>query len=70
MSSTLKIIDLNAVWEGNLEAISHFLCGSGHVISKHAHCVSELDWQAESDLRTGRVQLELIPLLSLHYNLI
>ncbi len=35
MSDTLKITDLNAVWEGNLEAISHFFCGSGHVIAKH-----------------------------------
>ncbi len=33
----LKINDLklNAVWEGNLEAISHFFGSSGHVISKH-----------------------------------
>ncbi len=35
MSGILKIVDLNAVWEGNLEAISEFFCGSGHVISKH-----------------------------------
>ncbi len=34
MSGILKIIDLNAVWEGNLEAISHFFCGWGHVIPK------------------------------------
>ncbi len=31
----LEIIDLRTVWEGNLEAISHFFCGSGHVIPKH-----------------------------------
>ncbi len=31
-----KIIDLNAVWEVNLEAISHFFCGSDHVISKYS----------------------------------
>ncbi len=35
MSGILKIADLNAVWEGNLEAISDFFCGSGHVIPKH-----------------------------------
>ncbi len=31
----LKIIDLNAVWECNLEAISNFFCSLGHVIPKH-----------------------------------
>ncbi len=35
MFGILKIIDLNAVWESNLEAISLFVCGSGHVIPKH-----------------------------------
>ncbi len=30
-----KIIGFNSVWEGNLEAISDFFCGSGHVIPKH-----------------------------------
>ncbi len=35
MSGMLEIIDLNAVWKGNLEAISDYLCGSGHVIPKH-----------------------------------
>ncbi len=36
MSGKLKIINLNIVSEGNLEAISDFFCGSGHVIPKHA----------------------------------
>ncbi len=35
MSGILKIINFNPVWEGNLEAISDFFCGSGHVIPKH-----------------------------------
>ncbi len=36
MSGILKIIDLNAVWDCNLEeAISHFFCGSGHLIPNH-----------------------------------
>ncbi len=34
MSGILKIIELNAVWDGNLEAISHLVYGSGHVIPK------------------------------------
>ncbi len=33
MSGILKIIDFNAVSEDNLEAISDFFCGSGHVIT-------------------------------------
>ncbi len=37
MSGILKIIDLNVVWEDNLVAISHFFCGSGHVIHMHDH---------------------------------
>ncbi len=36
MFGTLTTVDLNAVWNGNLEAISDFFCGSGHVIPKHA----------------------------------
>ncbi len=35
ISGILKIIDLSAVWEGNLEAISDFFCGSSHVITKY-----------------------------------
>ncbi len=35
MSDILKVIDVKAVLEGNLEAISDFFCGSGHVIHKH-----------------------------------
>ncbi len=35
MSGILKIIDLNAVSEGNLEVISNFCCHLGHVIPKH-----------------------------------
>ncbi len=35
MSGILKIIGLNAVWEGNLGAISDFVYGSDHVIPKH-----------------------------------
>ncbi len=35
MSGILKISDLNAESEGNLEAIWGFFCGSGHVIPKH-----------------------------------
>ncbi len=35
MSGILKIVDLNVVWDSNLEAISAFFCGSGHVIPKH-----------------------------------
>ncbi len=29
------IIDVSAVSDGNLEAISDFFCGSSHVIPKH-----------------------------------
>ncbi len=35
ISHELKMIDFNAVWDGNLEVISDFFCGSGHVIPKH-----------------------------------
>ncbi len=35
MSGILNNVDLNAVWDGNLEAISDFFYGSGHVIPKH-----------------------------------
>ncbi len=35
-SGILKLIDLNVVWEGNVEAISDFFCGLGYVIPKHA----------------------------------
>ncbi len=39
MSGILKIVDLNAVWESNLEAISDLFCGLGDVINilKHAY---------------------------------
>ncbi len=40
MSGILKIIDLNAGSEGNLEAILNFFWGLGHVISKHEACVN------------------------------
>ncbi len=30
-----KMNHLNAVWKANLETISDFVCGSGHVIPKH-----------------------------------
>ncbi len=36
MFGILKMIDLIAVWEGNLEVISDLFCGSDHVIPKHA----------------------------------
>ncbi len=35
MSGILKIGDLNAIWEGNVEAILDFFCGSGHLVPKH-----------------------------------
>ncbi len=35
MTSIIQIIGLNTVWEGNVEAILHFVCGSGHMIHKH-----------------------------------
>ncbi len=37
MSDILTIIDLNAISEGNLEAMSDFFCGSDHVIPKHVN---------------------------------
>ncbi len=37
-SDTFKIIHLNAVGEGNLEAISPFVYGSDHVIPKQIVC--------------------------------
>ncbi len=35
MLGILKMMAFNAAWEGNLEAISDFVCGSGHVIPKY-----------------------------------
>ncbi len=35
MSDILKIIELNAVWKGNLKVASDIIYGSGHVIPKH-----------------------------------
>ncbi len=35
MSGILKLVDVNAVSEGDLEAISDFVCGSDYVIPKH-----------------------------------
>ncbi len=40
MSGRLTIVDLNAVLEGNLEAISDRFCGSGHVIPMHELCMN------------------------------
>ncbi len=39
MSGTLKSTHLNTVREGNLEVISDFFCGSGHVVPKHVNNV-------------------------------
>ncbi len=51
MPGILKIIGLNAVWEGNLETISDFFCGSFHVIPKHDDSL-----RASTDLFIVRVQ--------------
>ncbi len=51
MYSILKIIDWNGVWEGNLENISDFLCGSGHVIPKHAQGVVILYYECDYEFR-------------------
>ncbi len=46
VSGILKIIDINAEWDRNVEGISDFVCVSGHVIPKHTTFVFQVMWFA------------------------
>ncbi len=44
MSGMLRIIELNAVWEDNLNSIWYIFCGLGHVIPKNDSSAQEEKW--------------------------
>ncbi len=56
MFGIFKIIDLNAVWEGNVEVISDFCCSSGHVTPKHDMC-----YVYTSTQRTNAAHIQGVP---------